>query len=118
MGRQFALDLIKIETRVQPDALVPVPLHPKKLKVRGYNQAEMIALGMADILQVPVVNDLLERVEHRASLTKLGRTDRWEQIRSGYRRTNTGTNTAQHLCLVDDVITTGATTSRLADRCS
>jgi ComF family protein len=109
MGRRFALDLIKIETRVHPDFLVPVPLHPKKLKVRGYNQAEMIALGMADVLQVPVVNDLLERVEHRASLTKLGRTDRWEQIRSGYRRTDHGKSTNQHFCLVDDVITTGAT---------
>jgi ComF family protein len=109
MGRRFALELVKIETHVYPDVLVPVPLHPKKLKVRGYNQAELIALGMADVLKVPVVNNLLERVEHRTSLTKLGRTDRWEQIQTGYRRTNQDSQKAQHFCLVDDVITTGAT---------
>lgn len=109
MGRRFALELVKIETHVHPDVLVPVPLHPKKLKVRGYNQAELIALGMADVLRVPVVNNLLERVEHRTSLTKLGRTDRWEQIQTGYRRTNLQSHKAQHFCLVDDVITTGAT---------
>lgn len=109
MGQRFALDLVKVQSRVQPDVLVPVPLHPKKLKVRGYNQAEMIALGMADVLQIPVANNLLERVEHRASLTKLGRTDRWEQIRSGYKRSSITSVDHLHYCLIDDVITTGAT---------
>lgn len=109
MGRRFARDLQRVEMPALPSALVPVPLHPRKLRLRGYNQAEMIALGMSDVLEIPVESGLLQRVQHRASLTKLGRVDRYAQIKSGYACRRKINDDAQHLCLVDDVITTGAT---------
>lgn len=109
IGRRFGRDLLKIAPANLPDVLVPVPLHPKKLRIRGYNQAEMIALGMSDVLGIEVDAGLLKRVHHRSSLTRLTRTERYKQIKTGYALDTRRRVPQKHLCLVDDVITTGAT---------
>lgn len=109
MGRRFGRDLGRLGSASLPDVFVPVPLHPRKLRIRGYNQAEMIALGMSDELGVPVDVGMLNRIQHRASLTKLGRSDRFEQIKKGYALNEGISKQYQHFCIVDDVITTGAT---------
>lgn len=109
MGRLFARAMLKTEHGPLPEVLIPVPLHPKKLRTRGYNQAEMIALGLGDVLGRPVLPGALERIEHRASLTKLSRVERWEQIKSNYRCRSGDLSGIVHAGLVDDVITTGAT---------
>lgn len=109
VGRRFGRALHQLLPEDQrPQALIPVPLHPKKLRVRGYNQAAQVAYGMSEVLKIEVVESALVRVRHRSSLTRLSRTDRWEQIRNNYRigELPDGLNAAM---LVDDVITTGAT---------
>lgn len=109
VGRRFGRDLARLSPSTLPDVLVPVPLHPRKLRIRGYNQAEMIALGIGDELELPVDPGMLWRKRHRKSLTRLSRTDRYEQIQQGYRMNPARNPHGLHCCLVDDVITTGAT---------
>ena len=76
MGRRFGRDLLSV-IHDPPDLILPVPLHAKKMKRRGFNQAEAIAKGMSEVLKIPINSTLLSRTEHQASLTKLSRIDRW-----------------------------------------
>jgi len=89
------------------EAIVPVPLHPLKRIERSYNQAEMIADGIAGVLGLPVSTQCLERRVHTASQTGLGLKERRENMTGAFRpgrRSCTG-----RVLLVDDVLTTGAT---------
>ena len=97
-----------------PDAIVPIPLHPKKRKQRGYNQAEELAAGVASILQCEHKPLLLMRKNHAASLTSLGRTDRWQRISEAY-QLNESVAGLDHVLLIDDVLTTGATIEACAN---
>jgi ComF family protein len=90
-----------------PDIIVPVPLHPKKLKKRGYNQSEWIARGLSLTLQAPVDNEILIRTIANPTQTRKGRFDRWKNVASIFAINKTVAN--RHILLVDDVITTGAT---------
>ena len=93
----------------ESDLLVPVPLHPQKLRKRGYNQSEWIARGIADALGKPVdVQTLIRRI-FTTSQTRKKRYDRWENVDSGFGLTNPEAFAGRHILLIDDVITTGAT---------
>ncbi|MFM8711118.1 MAG: ComF family protein [Sphingomonadales bacterium] len=112
LGEQLGLLLgaqLKESGRFEPEALVPVPLHPKKLRQRGYNQAAVIANGMAKLLQVPVIEQVLIRKNFSASQTRLGRMGRWENSRSLFCIEQAHRLRYKKVLLVDDVLTTGAT---------
>jgi len=64
------------------DYIVPVPLHPKKLRKRGYNQSSVIAKGITNTLNIPINEKLLKRVCHNPSQTEFSKYDRWENVRS------------------------------------
>ncbi|HYG50247.1 MAG TPA: ComF family protein [Flavobacteriales bacterium] len=87
-------------------ALVPVPLHKSKLKVRGYNQSTLLARGISTITGQQVNEEILKKETSTNSQTKKGRFDRW--INSGENFIGVKTSLS-HVALVDDVITTGAT---------
>jgi len=89
------------------DALIPVPIHPKKEFARGYNQSRMIAEGISNILTIPVNLQFLRRIEHSKSQTTLGRFNRWDNVDGKFEVT--GTSNFKHIAIIDDVITTGAT---------
>ena len=91
------------------DYIVPVPLHPKKKKIRGYNQSEMFANGLSEILDIPVDNQTLIRASFTQTQTKKTRYERWENVKSVFTITNEEIFQGKHILLVDDVITTGAT---------
>lgn len=97
------------------DAIVPVPLHPKRQQERGYNQAERFGAGLASILGVPQRLDLLERRNFSGSQTRKKSQERLENVsntfvaRPGHQLGN------RHLLLVDDVLTTGATLDLCAE---
>lgn len=93
----------------QVDALVPVPLHPNKLKQRGYNQSEWIAKGMAEELNVPVWTDILERSVENPTQTKKNAIERWENVRGIFQLKCKRDIEGKHLVIVDDVMTTGST---------
>lgn len=89
--------------------LVPVPLHPKKLYRRGYNQAYHLACGLARNVPGAQVRECLKRLDDRGSQTKKGRYARWQNVESLFVPTHETVPAGSHLVLVDDVLTTGAT---------
>jgi ComF family protein len=96
------------------DCILPVPLHPKKQRKRGYNQSECIAKGLSKSLSVPYYNDVLLRVVHTTTQTKKSKDERWENVKNAFDINNTSKIEGKHVLLVDDVITTGATIEHCA----
>lgn len=101
---------------LQVDYLVPVPLHPEKLQKRGYNQSLLIAQGMNRHLQKEICEDLLLKSENRQSQTRKNRVSRWENASESFFLNPDCLQTERfhhkHFLLVDDVVTTGATSIR------
>ncbi|TJY58949.1 ComF family protein [Sinimarinibacterium sp. CAU 1509] len=98
-----------------PQVLLPVPLHPGRLRRRGYNQALELARAISKLLQLPVLSDAATR--QRATEDQIGQTAaaRRRNMRGAFtlRRPLTGL----HVALIDDVMTTGATLAELARSC-
>ncbi|WP_443945529.1 ComF family protein [Pedobacter sp. AW1-32] len=89
--------------------IIPVPLHPKKLKKRGYNQCSHIAKGLSEIIQKPIIEDVLFRKEKRESQTTKNRYNRYENMQMVFNVASFDKLQNQHVLLIDDIITTGAT---------
>ena len=91
--------------------LVPVPLHWRKRAQRGYNQAEWIARGLGRAWGLPVAPRALKRTRHDVSLTHLSRASRAETVRELFAAHRVALQHDDHVIVVDDVMTTGATLS-------
>ena len=91
------------------DYIIPVPLHPKKERTRGYNQSVCIADGIAEVLAVPVHKTLLVRKKITETQTRKSRFIRYENMLSVFELLEPKQLINKHVLLVDDVITTGAT---------
>jgi ComF family protein len=91
------------------DIIVPVPLHKKKLAVRGYNQSEIIADGIASVFDRPVSNNNLIRQKNTLTQTRLSNEARQENIRGAFTLKDELEFQNKHILLVDDVLTTGST---------
>lgn len=91
------------------DALIPLPLFPSKEKKRGYNQAKVLCDGMAEVLNMPVLSEVITRPQHTETQTKKGRIERWKNIEGKFRLSDPEAIKNKNLLLVDDVVTTGAT---------
>jgi ComF family protein len=90
-----------------PDALVPMPLHPVRQFRRGFNQAELLARVLGRELGIEVRSELLQRVRHTPHQTGLGRRARSKNVRACFRAS--ARVRGQHIAVIDDVLTTGAT---------
>ena len=89
--------------------LAPIPLHPSRLRTRGYNQSEVLAKGLAEKLNLPLVS-LLERIKKTVSQVGLERKKRLENISGAFSITSDILiSQYSNIFLVDDVLTTGAT---------
>ena len=91
------------------DVVVPVPLHPDRLRERGYNQAELIARPLTRLLDLPCRSELMVRIKPRPAKQKLTRHERWESVRGAYAIREQARVDNLRVLLVDDVLTTGAT---------
>ena len=109
MGWLFGFDLLKSDSYAEVDFIIPVPLHPKKERQRGYNQSLMIAKGLSESLGKPLEDKVLIRTLHSSSQTKKSRYERWENVQHIFDLQNFSTLEHMHVLLVDDVLTTGAT---------
>jgi competence protein ComFC len=96
------------------DLIVPVPLHPLKQRQREFNQAERLAVHLAAALKIPLRPKLLRRVTPTATQTRLTRTERAENMRGAFAVRRGARLDGERVVLVDDVFTTGATTSACA----
>ncbi|MCU4155188.1 ComF family protein [Carboxylicivirga sp. A043] len=108
LGRQLGVSIKKSDV-CEFDFIVPIPLHPKKLAKRGYNQAEVIAKGISEILKVPLDVDSVIRNIHTSSQTRKGRFERWQNVEEIFKMTDMERLKNKHILLIDDVITTGST---------
>ena len=96
--------------------IVPVPLHTKKLKARGYNQSEIFAQGLAESLELENCADALIRTHLSQTQTKKSRFDRWKNVEDIFQVTAPEKLEGKHILLVDDVVTTGSTLEACANR--
>lgn len=115
-GRMIGQELKKDGFFDDLDYLLPIPLHPKKLAKRGYNQSGMLAAGMAETTGLPVLTDNLVRVAHSETQTKKSRFARWLNVESIFEIKDPTALRNRHLLLIDDVITTGATVEASATK--
>ena len=99
-----------------PDLLVPVPLHPRRERERGFNQASLLARRVGVAWGVPVRADVLIRAVATPSQTELDAPARRANVRGAFRLRRPELIAGRHVLLVDDILTTGATLSECA-RC-
>jgi ComF family protein len=96
------------------DWLVPVPLHPIKQREREFNQAELIAEQLAGATGIPVKTGLLRRVLPTRTQTQLTRSQREANMKNAFVADERAGLNGERIVLIDDVLTTGATTSACA----
>ncbi|WP_460977001.1 ComF family protein [Spirosoma knui] len=91
------------------DVIIGVPLHKTRLQQRGYNQADWIAQGLSEALEIPMRTDVLLRLKFNASQTRKNRIERWENVKTVFAVADQNEVKGKNVVLVDDVLTTGAT---------
>lgn len=98
----------------QPDALVPVPLHRKKFKARGYNQAACLARALGSSLGVPVDEKLVIRVKNTAPMKLLNPAERQNNLKKAFIMGRNDVKLYDRIVLVDDIYTTGTTMDEIS----
>ena len=109
IGKLYAYELRKSKLYDEIDLIIPVPLHWKKQKKRGYNQSEQIGIGLSAGMDIELNTDILFRVKSSETQTKKTRFKRWENVNEIFKVKDKKQLAGKHILLVDDVITTGAT---------
>lgn len=109
LGRLASSELQQTGLFEGVDLLVPVPLHPKKERKRGYNQSEQIAHGIASVYDRPILSNILYRKTHTTTQTSKSRYERHLNVENIFALRETESFANKHILLIDDVITTGAT---------
>ena len=116
MGSLVCEELFKYNPIPDFDFLVPVPMHPKKKRQRGYNQAELVANEAAHILNKEVHTDILLKVRNTTAQSRLKREDRLKNLESAFMINYSiiKNNRNKRVLLLDDVLTTGTTVNTCA----
>lgn len=109
LGRMMALEMLPSDFFAGVTMIVPVPVSASRRRQRGYNQSEMLAEGIAQVTQLPVVRDALVRRSFTVSQTRLTHEERRKNVEGAFALSETHRLDGQHVLLVDDICTTGAT---------
>ena len=115
MGRCMAKELISTGFFGGIDGIIPVPLHDKKRKSRGYNQSELLAEGISSVVRIPLLKDVLRRKQYTETQTHKSNYERWNNVLDVFEGVSFERLSNKHVLLVDDVLTTGATLVACAD---
>ncbi len=113
LGRMMGYQLKLSERFASIDLLIPMPLHPKKQQIRGYNQATIICNGIQSVWKKPIAENAIIRKVFTDSQTLQDRIHRWENMQGIFAVKNKAQIIQKHLLLVDDVTTTGASLEAL-----
>lgn len=109
LGNLFGTSLIENPDFNSVDVIIPIPLHKKKEKKRGYNQSEYIAKGISQAMAKQINTSSLTRIIDTSTQTQKTRYNRWENVSYIFQLNNGQELAGKHILLVDDVITTGST---------
>nr|WP_297165010.1 ComF family protein [uncultured Dysgonomonas sp.] len=109
MGEICGKEIIKSGFFEEVDYIVPIPLHKKRLKQRGYNQALLIAKGISSKTGFEVSEDNLIRIINNPSQTKNSKFERWKNTEGIFDIRDKNLFQGKHILLIDDVVTTGST---------
>ena len=109
LGKLYAYDLLSEGFNSDFDVIVPVPLHPSKLRQRGFNQSEHFARGLAEGLNKNLETEKMIRSVATSTQTRKKKFERWENVEGIFELKDKAFFVNRHVLLVDDVITTGAT---------
>ncbi|MGD1993582.1 MAG: ComF family protein [Anaerolineae bacterium] len=103
-----------VEQQVSVDVIIPVPLHPRRLRERGYNQAGLLARALGRRIDVPVWERAIERVRYTRSQMRLDAAARRRNVQRAFHCPD-GRVGERKILLIDDVCTTGATLGACAE---
>jgi ComF family protein len=117
LGRQMGLSL-RPYINEDVDWLIPVPLHKKRQRERGYNQSEWICKGLASVVSIPICTGSLQRKTASATQTNKSLYARWMNVQQLFALGDTQGLEGKHILLVDDVVTSGATLCMCAETLS
>src|SRR5699024_2139136 len=108
LGRALAENLGTLIRSWHPDALVPVPLHPDRERIRGYNQAALLAQELGKRLDIPVLSGWLVRVKNTSPQKALEGAARQNNLKKAFKivQDDVKLNT---IVIIDDIYTTGST---------
>ncbi|MGI9545267.1 MAG: ComF family protein [Cyclobacteriaceae bacterium] len=109
LGNWFGAELIEKGLDKKWDIILPVPLHPSKLRQRGYNQSDYFAQGLSEVMEISWSNRVLRRVRKNTSQTSKGRWERHINVDSIFSVQDKTAIRGKRVLLVDDILTTGAT---------
>ena len=109
LGRWFGTELKHAPLYQTIEAIIPVPLHPKKERKRGYNQSQLFAEGISSVTGWALETKVLKRTRHTATQTKLNRKERQKNVTGAFSLCNEERIADKHVLLVDDILTTGST---------
>ncbi len=109
LARSLALMMLPVLEDTELDAIVPVPLHPKRLKERGFNQSALLARVLASRLRLPYHPTVLKRIKDTVAQAGLSRTARLANLKGAFLVPRPRAIRDKRLLLVDDVVTTTAT---------
>jgi len=108
-GEILGSKLATLEAYKNIDIIIPVPLHPKRMKQRGYNQVAKFGNHLAKHLHATYEDCILKKRKHTKTQTDKSRFSRWQTLVDSFEVSNTSILANRHVLLIDDVITTGAT---------
>lgn len=109
LGEILGADLAGSDLFKTIDRIVPIPLHEKKLRKRGFNQSEVFARGLSTAMHKDLDTHSVVRTIATSTQTKKSRYKRWENVSEIFLLRHPETLYGKHILLVDDVVTTGAT---------
>jgi len=109
LGAWLGEDLKMLEAYKHIDAVIPVPIHPKKKRKRGYNQVEGFGKSLATALHASYVDTILVKSKNTKTQVFKGRFTRSDEILDAFSIVMDHTLEGKHLLLCDDILTTGAT---------
>ncbi len=109
LGEMCGHALMQSKQYTEIDLIIPVPLHEKRQRIRGYNQSDFFAKGLSMSLNIPMHDDVLKRAIQTETQTKKSRYSRYENIKNVFEVSKPDFLEGKHILLVDDVMTTGAT---------